>query len=226
MIILLWALNMSIDGDTVRARDAEETTDITTIDSNLDVTGELTATLMRFGSDTCNIEIKNDDDGYPEMVITLPNTYRGKRVTQEYRMRSIIEAIQELNRRTATFGSDTTFDVAKSLFDTNDSDAYNQFACNDHEDGLPAASNGSVDAIDDLTDTFKIQIVQNETVIATTVDTYPLKDILQWDTFVASERFATFLSTNSIMAAGLTAPTMNSIDPVGNLVTVIYTPPN
>ena len=145
MIVLLLVLNMSTGGDAVKTR---ETADKTLIDSKLDVTGNLTAKRMYFGTGLCNIGIETVTEGnysYPEMYVTLPNTYYGKLRTQKYRMRSIIEAIQEINRRTATFGCNVKFDAAKIAFDTTvdaDEDPYDQFACNEHEDGLPAASNG------------------------------------------------------------------------------------
>jgi hypothetical protein len=201
-------------------------TDTTQFDAETNVIGHVTAPRCRLGTDTCNFEIEypNGNTTNPEMYVTLPNTYKGKLVTQKYRMRSIIEAIQEINRRTATFNCNTSFEYAKDAFDVNTEDPYNQFACNDHEDGLPAASNGS---INDLTDAFKIQIIQDGEVIADTEEnTYPLKDILQWDTFIASNTdFVAFLSENGITAVGLSCPTMNDVDPVGEVVTIAYTPP-
>ena len=225
---LLWSLNMSTDGDAVKTREVtEETTDVTLIDSSLNVTGNLTAKRMHFGSNICNIGIETVTEGgvsYPEMYVTLPNTYRGARILQKYRMRSIIEAIQELNRRTAIFDCNANFDIAKTEFDTTvdkNDDRYNQFACNEHDDGLPAATNGS---LDDLTDEFKIHIIQDgkEPIITTSV--YPLKDILQWETFVASESFAAFLETMEIAVVGLTQPTMDDVDQVRRVVSVKYVP--
>ena len=132
---------MSTDSGDVKTRDMDETPDITLIDSNLNVTGHLTAKRMRFGTDRCNICIETVRDGgvtYPEMYITLPNNYYGVVKTQRYRMRSVIEAIQEINRRTASLGCNVRFDTAKDMFDTSP-ESNDMFACDTDGDGLPAA---------------------------------------------------------------------------------------
>lgn len=117
--------------------------DTTQFNAATNVTGHVTAPRCRLGTERCNFEIDypDGDTTNPEMYVTLPNTYKGTLVTQKYRMRSIIEAIQELNRRTATFSCNVPFETAKNSFNVNTEDPYNQFACNDYDDGLPAASN-------------------------------------------------------------------------------------
>ena len=59
-------------------------------------------------------------------------------------MRSIIEAIQELNRRTATFNCNVSFQSALEAFDTVET-GRDEFACDMDKDGLPAARNGAYD---------------------------------------------------------------------------------
>ena len=131
-------------------------TDIKTVQvgANTKVTGHVTAKRCLLGTKTCGFEIEyveGDTTIPPEMYVHIPNRYSGKTVTEKYRMRSIIEAIQELNRRTATYSCNYTFDKAKEEFDTNNSDKYDQFEHNDTEDGLPAA-NGTYASIEKLTD--------------------------------------------------------------------------
>ena len=203
-------------------------TNITEINSETNVTGHITAPRIRLGTDSCGFEIEyhNDDSTIPpEMYVYIPNRYRGKTVTQKYRMRSIIESIQELNRRTATINCTYTLDQAKAAFDTNINDPYDQFEHNETEDGLPAAS--GYGSINDLTDLFKIQIVQDGNVIADTGETmYPLNDILQWDTFIASNTsFNAFLEANEITSTGLTASTISDVDHIKEIVTINYTLP-
>ncbi len=198
-------------------------------DAKTDVTGHVTAPRCRLGSPTCNFEITykdNDPSKSLEMYVTLPNTYKGKLVTQTYRMRSIIEAIQEINRRTATFNCNVSFEYAKDIFDANLEDTYNQFACNDHEDGLPAASNAS---INDLTDLFKIQIVQDEDKLWTTDNMYPLKDILNgWEHMIRNyTTFDEFINNidNLIDLDYLAEPSMDQVHADTGVVVVPYTPP-
>lgn len=117
-----------------------------TIDSNVDVTNNLTAPLCEFGDDYCNLKVVKDG-GEERLLITLPSN--GKQydagitdTTTTYDMRSIIESIQELNRRTATFNCNVSFDSALTAYDVSPSPNPN-FACDTCNDGLPAASNGS-----------------------------------------------------------------------------------
>ena len=130
-------------------RSAEQSSDtlgLTQIDSNLDVTAKVTAPTMLIGDENklCCIEVTNDN----KMLITLPTTGKRQPVTgetQTYDMRSIIESIQELNRRTATFNCNVSFTSAMKEFDTvNEDEAQTCFACDLDEDGLPAAQMGEV----------------------------------------------------------------------------------
>ncbi len=96
------------------------------------------------------------------MTITLPNKFDTTKETayQEYDMRSVIEAIMELNRRTAFMGSNCSFlkaiekhQTRPEQYDDNDdpvaTDNPDQFACNRIKDGLPAARNGEHDVPSD-----------------------------------------------------------------------------
>ncbi len=126
--------------------------DVTQIDANVCVKGHVTAPRCKLGSKTCNIEIAhiNDDEDEPlEMYVTLPikyNTSTNISGYQRYAMRSIIEAIQELNRRTATFGCNLTMEVATDDLDTAENDI-KMFYCDQEEDGLPAASKADVNKL-------------------------------------------------------------------------------
>ena len=72
------------------------------VDSTLTITNGISAPLFRFGVDEkCNIRIV-EENGKKKMLVTLPNNYEGYTRIETYDMRSIIESIQELNRRTAT----------------------------------------------------------------------------------------------------------------------------
>ena len=80
--------------------------------SAVDVTGFLHSPLCKFGTDTCNICIKKDEQGLSHMYVSVPRTIGEQSAIYTYDMRSIIESIQELNRRTATFNCNVTFDTA------------------------------------------------------------------------------------------------------------------
>ncbi len=124
-------------------------TDITQVDAETDVAGHVTAPRCILGSKTCNFEItyKDNDSNKPlEMYVTLPIKYAtktNKSGYQKYNMRSVIEAIQELNRRTATFSCNAHMKTAIDMFDTADNDV-KIFYCDQEMDGLPAASNGDM----------------------------------------------------------------------------------
>ncbi len=123
----------------------EPHTNIIQVDSNLDVTHKLTAPTTFLGDEICNIELRSDTEHGERLLITLPTTGKGQPEpgqTQTYDMRSIIESIQELNRRTATFNCNVSFNAALEAYDVSKSPNAN-FACDLDEDGLPAASNGS-----------------------------------------------------------------------------------
>jgi hypothetical protein len=114
------------------------------VDSNLDVTHKLTAPTTFLGDEICNIELRSDSEHGERLLITLPTTGKGQTEsgqTQTYDMRSIIESIQELNRRTATFNCNVSFNAALEAYDVSQSPNLN-FACDLDEDGLPAATNG------------------------------------------------------------------------------------
>ena len=119
-----------------------------TINSNVDVTNNLTAPLCEFGDEYCNLKVvKDNDESEERLLITLPTN--GKQydagitgATTTYDMRSIIESIQELNRRTATFNCSVAFDAALKAYDVSQLPNLN-FACDEHGDGLPAATNGN-----------------------------------------------------------------------------------
>ena len=119
------------------------------IDANTEVTGKVSTKRVRLGSSTCNFEIEYADDSenaHLEMYLTLPNCYRGSVTVQKYKMRSIIEAIQELNRRTSTIRCNYKMDDAINKYDyVNDGKHDEMFACDMLDDGLPAAHKGEVD---------------------------------------------------------------------------------
>ena len=132
-------------------RSAEQSSDtlgLTQIDSNLDVTAKVTAPTMLIGDEVCNISLKKDGTNEERLLITLPADGKANGVTgikQTYDMRSIIESIQELNRRTATFNCNVSFTSAMKEFDTvNEDEAQTCFACDLDEDGLPAARMGDI----------------------------------------------------------------------------------
>ena len=85
----------------------------TDIESAVDVKGLLRSPLCKFGTDKCNISIEKDEHGRSHMYVSVLQTIGGQSGTYTYDMRSIIESIQELNRRTATFNCNVSFDAAK-----------------------------------------------------------------------------------------------------------------
>ena len=113
------------------------------IDGDCDIDYTLYAPSCMFGTERCNIQVK-DVDGEKKMLVTLPNKYNrtGKNNKETYDMRSIIESIQELNRRTATISCNRKFLDSLDLYDTDNENE--QFTCSHIEDGLPAAQSGSV----------------------------------------------------------------------------------
>ena len=132
-----------------------------TIESNVDVTDNLTAPLCEFGDEYCNLKVVKDGTE-EKLLITLPSN--GKQydagitdTTAIYDMRSIIESIQELNRRTATFNCNVSFDAALTAYDVSPSPNDN-FACDTLPDGLPAATNGS-DRVPALTEENKYRVL-------------------------------------------------------------------
>ncbi len=124
---------------------------VTQIDSNLDVTAKVTAPTMLIGDTKCNIALTSDNTYGERLLITLPSDGKLNGASEDhkpvtYDMRSIIEAIQELNRRTATFNCNVTFNSALEAFDTvKDDEALTCFACDQDKDGLPAAHPGEFD---------------------------------------------------------------------------------
>ena len=97
------------------------------------------------------------------MLITLPTTGKGQPVpceTQTYDMRSIIESIQELNRRTATFNCNVAFNSALEAFDTS-AVPNDTFACDLDMDGLPAAQIGEI-TMDEATGLYKVPLVATD----------------------------------------------------------------
>ncbi len=117
------------------------------VDSNLKVTQNLTAPTCVFGKDNCKISIQGEGAN-EKLLITLPSdgkqngTSEGHKPTT-YDMRSIIESIQELNRRTATFNCNVSFNSALETFDVSP-ESNDMFACDQDKDGLPAAQIGNV----------------------------------------------------------------------------------
>ncbi len=88
------------------------------------------------GKGTTSIAITNNDIQFtikPNADDTDSHTYN---------LGAIIEAIQELNRRTAFIDSTMTFDEAKNHFDVNDGDSVTGASYQKIDDGLPAATNG------------------------------------------------------------------------------------
>ena len=81
----------------------------TDIDSAVDVKGFLRSPLCKFGTNKCNISIEKDEHGRSHMYVSVPQTIGVIAGTYKYDMRSIIESIQELNRRTATFNCNIVF---------------------------------------------------------------------------------------------------------------------
>lgn len=81
----------------------------TDIESAVDVKGLLRSPLCKFGTENCNIHIKKDEHGRSHMYVSVSQTIGGQTGTYTYDMRSIIESIQELNRRTATFNCNIVF---------------------------------------------------------------------------------------------------------------------
>ena len=124
-----------------------------------EVDGTLKSRSIVFGDpDTCNITIRNSGGG-SQMTITLPENFGRKDAsgaeitTQTYDMRSVIEAIMELNRRTAFMGSNCSFLKAIEKHQTTDEttdDPDSQFSANTTADGLPAARNGTYDMASDI----------------------------------------------------------------------------
>lgn len=80
--------------------------------SAVDVAGLLRSPLCKFGTENCNISIVKGNYGRSRMYVTIPQTIAGETKKYTYDMRSIIESIQELNRRTATFNCTVTFTTA------------------------------------------------------------------------------------------------------------------
>lgn len=125
----------------------------------LEVTGTLKSKSIVFGDpNTCNITI-SDNGGESKMTIMLPENFGRKNSsgdiikTQTYDMRSVIEAIMELNRRTAFIGSNCSFLMAMEKHQTTDEatkDPDDQFSANTTADGLPAARNGIYDVPSDI----------------------------------------------------------------------------
>lgn len=113
------------------------------INGDCDINDTLYAPACKFGSDLCNIQVKKIN-GEKKMLVTLPNKYNreGKNNKETYDMRSIIESIQELNRRTATISCNRKFLDSLDICDINN--GAGPFACSHIEDGLPAAQSGSV----------------------------------------------------------------------------------
>ena len=84
----------------------------TYMESAVDITGLLRSPLCKFGTDNCNIRIEKDEHGRSHMYVSVTKTIGKQTGIYTYDMRSIIESIQELNRRTATFNCNVTFDIA------------------------------------------------------------------------------------------------------------------
>ena len=84
----------------------------TDMESAVEVTGLLRSPLCKFGTNRCNICIEKDDNGCSHMYVSVPQTIGKQTNIYTYDMRSIIESIQELNRRTATFNCSVAFDTA------------------------------------------------------------------------------------------------------------------
>ena len=84
----------------------------TDIDSAVDVTGTLRSPLCKFGTDNCNIRIVKGEHGRSRMLVSVPRTTGTETNIYTYDMRSIIESIQDLNRRTATFNCNVKFNTA------------------------------------------------------------------------------------------------------------------
>ena len=162
---------------------SESSVNIVQVSANTKVTGHVTSKRCLLGTKTCGFEIEYVEGNTtipPEMYVHIPNRYSGKTVTEKYRMRSIIEAIQELNRRTATYSCNYTFDKAKADFDTNDYDTYDQFEHNDTEDGLPAAS-GEYTEQTELDMYIYIYLHYDECDAISYPGTYRLSDVLNHD---------------------------------------------
>ena len=110
------------------------------------IDGTISSEYCHIGNnDDCMLRIVNEG-GEDKMLITLPNKYNreGKNNKETYDMRSIIESIQELNRRTATFNCNVSFLSAMETFDVS-AEPNDMFACDQDKDGLPAAHLGEVD---------------------------------------------------------------------------------
>ena len=112
------------------------------ITGDCDINNTLYAPSCKFGTEHCNICVK-EIDGEKKLIITLPNRYRGSTMIERYDMRSIIESIQELNRRTATISCNRQFSDSINMYDISDNDVYNQFNCEQISDDLPSATNGN-----------------------------------------------------------------------------------
>ena len=116
------------------------------IDGDTTVKGTISSEYCHIGNGKdCMLQVVNDG-GEDKMLITLPNRYNrtGKNNKETYDMRSIIESIQELNRRTSTISSNVSFLSAMETFDTS-AEHNDMFTCDTHDDGLPAARMGEVD---------------------------------------------------------------------------------
>jgi hypothetical protein len=84
----------------------------TDMDSAVNIKGLLRSPLCKFGTNNCNIRIVKDVHGLSHMYVSVPQTIGVQKAIYTYDMRSIIESIQELNRRTATFNCDVAFVTA------------------------------------------------------------------------------------------------------------------
>ena len=84
----------------------------TDMDSAVNIKGLLRSPLCKFGTDNCNIRIVKDVHGRSHMYVSVPRTIGEQTDSYTYDMRSIIESIQELNRRTATFNCTVAFATA------------------------------------------------------------------------------------------------------------------
>ena len=134
------------------------------IDSNVDVTDNLTAPLCEFGDEYCNLKVVKEGTE-EKLLITLPTNGKAydngvTDTTATYDMRSVIESIQELNRRTATFNCNVSFLSAMETFDVSEQPNLN-FACDLDADGLPAARLGEVD-IESANGLYKVPLVATD----------------------------------------------------------------
>ena len=114
------------------------------VHGDLDVVHKLSANTCEFGVEHCKITVTNEDN-IERLKFTLPTSGKDTDniTSQEYDMRSVIESIQELNRRTATFNCNVSFLSAMETFDVSEA-PNSHFACDEDEDGLPAAQMGDV----------------------------------------------------------------------------------